>query len=106
MTTVVRMLRSAEHDIQNEMAWYRDQQIGLELEFLAEVDKVLKRIAQRPTKYAKRLKEYRAVLVRRFPFTVYYRLVGSEIRVAAVLHHRPGQTARNRRLTAGSAGKR
>jgi plasmid stabilization system protein ParE len=36
--------------------------------------------------------------VQRFPYVIYYRLVGQEIRVAAILHHRRGQKARDRRL--------
>ena len=105
MTRVIRLLRSAERDIADGITWYRAQEPGLELEFLGEVDKALKRIAKQPTRYAKRINENRAVLLRRFPFTVYYRLVDKETRIAAVLHQRRGKKARDRRLGAGRIGR-
>ena len=90
MTWVVKLLRSAERDIDEAMAWYRSQEPGLDREFLIEVDASIKRVRRKPSGYARRLREYRTVIVRKFPYTMYYRLVGEEIRIAAVLHHRRG----------------
>jgi plasmid stabilization system protein ParE len=83
------------------MAWYRKQQQGLDRAFLTEIDAAIERVRQNPESYPKRYREYRAVLVRRFPFVMYFRIVGDEVRVAAVLHYRRGATARDRRLPAG-----
>jgi toxin ParE1/3/4 len=104
MTRVVRLLRSAERDIIAGMTWYRTREPGLELEFVSEIDNALNRVSKRPAHDAKRINEYRAVLVRRFPYTIYYRLAGAEIRITAVLHQRRGERARDRRLGMGRDG--
>jgi plasmid stabilization system protein ParE len=100
VTYVVRLLRSSERDIAAGIAWYRAQEPGLGREFLAEVDDTMKRIAKRSTSHAKRLQEYRAAHVQRFPYIVYFRIVANEIRISAVLHHRRGKRARDSRLRA------
>jgi plasmid stabilization system protein ParE len=98
MTSNIRLLKSAERDIAEAMSWYREQEADLELEFLAEVDATMRRIAIHPSGYRTRFKSYRAALVRRFPYTVYYRQFGDELRVTAVLHQRRGPTIMRKRL--------
>ncbi len=87
------------------MAWYRRKEIGLDRVFVDAVDDAIRRMRQKPGSYAKRRREYRALLLRRFPYVVYFRIVGDEIRVAAVLHQRRGHKARDRRLKAGQQTK-
>lgn len=101
MTWIIRLLRSAESDIAEAATWYREQEPGLDRKFIEEVDACINRIRRGPDSYAKRRREYRAAMLRRFPYTVYYRTVGTEIRIVAVLHHRRGPKARERRLRAG-----
>ena len=96
MSWTVRFLRSAERDVEAAMAWYRKQEIGLDREFLDAVDETIRRVRRNPGGFAKRRRDYRAVLVRRFPYIIYYRVVGEEIRLAAVLHQRRGQKAHER----------
>jgi plasmid stabilization system protein ParE len=102
MTFAVRVLRSAEHDITRAMAWYSAEQEGLGLEFLQSVDEAIRQVQVNPGAYRKRRREYRGILLKRFPYTLYFRVVGDTVRIAAVLHHRRGPAARRRRLTAGS----
>ena len=80
------------------MAWYRRQEVGLDREFLEAIHDAIGGVRRKPSGFAKRRRDYRAVLVRRFPYTIYFRVVGDVIRVAAVLHHRRGEKARSRRL--------
>lgn len=70
--------------------WYEDQQAGLGTRFLSEVEKVFDKIVANPLRYAFADGDVREVLVHRFPFVVFYRVLTDRIRVVAVFH-----TARN-----------
>jgi plasmid stabilization system protein ParE len=101
MTFAIRILKSAERDLANALTWYRNQAAGLDDDFIAGFEQALAQIRQGPLRFAKRRREYRAVLMRQFPYTIYFRIVGDVIRIAAVLHQRQGPKARDRRLRAG-----
>lgn len=101
MTLRLRVLKVAEQDLAEAADWYASQDKKLRLDFVAAVDVAISKISAKPEGYAKRLRDYRVVLVRRFPYVIYYRLVAGEIRIAAVLHQSRGIKARTRRLTAG-----
>lgn len=52
------------------MAWYRRQELGLEREFLEAIHDAIERVRRKLGGFGKRRRDYRAVLVRRFPYTV------------------------------------
>ena len=86
MTRRVKVLRGAERDIATAMDWYRALSPNLPEDFLAEVDRAIGLARVRPLAFAKRHGEFRTVLLRRFPYAMYDRLLGTTVRVAAVLH--------------------
>lgn len=83
-TVVVRRLTAA--DLEEAYGWYEMQQAGLGRRFLDEIEAYLERISQRPESYAVALRDARRALVRRFPYSIYYRVRTGEIRVLAVIH--------------------
>lgn len=67
-------------------AWYETQRLGLGIEFVLELDAAIERAAESPEMYALQYREVRRVLLRRFPYAVYFvREVGA-VEVFAILH--------------------
>ncbi len=94
---VVRLSREAVDELVEAAVWYRARQPGLELEFLAEVDRVLPLIGNSPASFPRLLDVpenlvIRRALLPRFPYAVVFMDLGTETRVLAVAHakRRPG----------------
>ena len=62
----------AEAEADEAAAWYEAQQPGLGIEFLLELDAAIEKAAEVPLAYSMILREVRRVLVRRFPYAVYF----------------------------------
>lgn len=78
----------AETDIDIAMGWYENQRQGLGIEFLNCLEEAGSRILESPELYSVKYKRLRGVLVRRFPFTVFYTIEKTEILVHAVFDNR------------------
>jgi plasmid stabilization system protein ParE len=76
----------AEQDMIEGRDWYEGQREGLGIEFLTAVEDVFDRIREMPEMYPLEYKSVRRVGVTRFPYVVYYRLVGEDVEVLAVQH--------------------
>ncbi len=81
----------AEADLAEAKDWYERQRPGLGLEFTLSVEETLDRIRRMPHIHAEIYKEVRRTSTRRFPYGVYYRLVGDSVVVIAVMHGRRDQ---------------
>ena len=90
----------AEADIAEAALWYEDQRPGLGREFVAQVDAVLRLIRQDPTRLRVHYppEEVRRVLIKRFPYHVYYYLQGQTVRIFAVVHASRHESAWKRQL--------
>ena len=83
----------AEADIAEAYRWYEDQQPELGADFLLALDTTFQLIRQNPNLYPKLYKDIRRVLIRRFPYGIFYLEEEDRVVVLAVLHARrdPGQ---------------
>ena len=70
-------------------SWYEAQQPGLGIEFVLELDAAIERAAETPLAYEPMFREVRRVLLRRFPYAVYFVLERELIEVFAVVHQQP-----------------
>ena len=61
---------------------------GLGDEFLSVVKQAFQRIVEAPLRYPLVDARHRAYVLRRFPFSVYYRIDDEEIVVLAIAHHK------------------
>jgi plasmid stabilization system protein ParE len=88
----VRLLESAQVELDDAIAWYASQAPGLGDAFLIETLKTLKLIEQYPKAWHPLTQQVRRCRLRRFPYSVIYAQEGSELLVLAVAHqHRkPG----------------
>ena len=77
---------AAEADLAEAKAWYERQQRGLGEDFLQCVEEALGRIRMLPEAYREVAPGVRRVVVRRFPYGVYFRVDLSQIAVLAFYH--------------------
>ena len=76
----------AEADVMRAWQWYEDQRNGLGDEFLLEVRRVVDSLQtdyeQRPIYY----RDFRRLLIRQFPYKLFYRVEVERIVVFRILH--------------------
>jgi plasmid stabilization system protein ParE len=75
-------------DIEEAYRWYERQRVGLGEEFLAAGDAILGDIVAHPSTYPVIHREARRVLLRRFPYAVFFRIHGETVVVLACMHGR------------------
>ena len=86
MTRRLIIQPQAEIDVADAVAWYEDQRIGLGNEFLDELDLVMERVVYSPFQFPQIRNEVRRALLRRFPYSVYFRVSDEAVMLIAVLH--------------------
>jgi toxin ParE1/3/4 len=91
MTHPLIIRPEAEEDMAEGRDWYDGQRQGQGAEFLTAVDEVFDRIRETPELYAPEYKSVRRVGLHRFPYVVYYRLVGSVASRSEFSPLRPGR---------------
>ena len=96
VTNQVLVQPAAEADIVEAALWYENHAAGLGNEFLRSVEIAIASIRRTPGACPRIRGDVRRVLLRRFPFALYFLPEPSAIRVIACLHARrdPGQWQR------------
>jgi plasmid stabilization system protein ParE len=80
--------------------WYDRQRQGLGREFREAVDQANARIAENPLEYPERYRGARRILLRRFPYVLWYRPLENFVVVLACVHGKRVPA----RLASGFAG--
>lgn len=78
----------ARRELRDAQAWYEEQVEGLGLEFAKAVDVALDTICEHPDSFAVVDAPYRQYVMRRFPFSIVYRIAEDRVVVVAVHHQR------------------
>jgi plasmid stabilization system protein ParE len=92
VTWVLNVRPAAARDISEAYAWYERQQEGLGTQFLDAIERSLQRIAEKPELYPLIFRDARRALLRAFPYSIYFRVKGDEVRILGVIHqHRHPQ---------------
>ena len=76
----------AETDITNAAFWYHEQSSAVRDSFLAAVDRALQAIEQRPLQYQRIYNQVRRLVLREFPYALFYTISGQNVVVIACLH--------------------
>ncbi|HXX83955.1 MAG TPA: type II toxin-antitoxin system RelE/ParE family toxin [Casimicrobiaceae bacterium] len=79
---------AAAADVEEAYSWYQRQRIGLGEEFLDTVNEAIRDIAAHPLRQAVIFRDTRRLLLRRFPYAVFYRVYPGVIVVVACMHGR------------------
>jgi len=88
---------SAEEDLQQAYHWYEERQEGLGEDFLSCFETALAEVRERPLAFPVIYKTVRRILLRRFPYAIYYVVNNSAVAVIAVFHcHRDPNRWRKR----------
>lgn len=82
----VNIQPEAHAEADRAATWYESQQGNLGVEFLLELDLAIERAAVNPNGYAMQFREVRRVLLRRFPYAVYFVSEAEILEVFAILH--------------------
>jgi toxin ParE1/3/4 len=82
----LRVQPLARADAQEAAAWYEAERPGLGVEFVLELDRAVEKVAEAPLSYAPVSGSVRRVLMRRFPYAVYFVFDRDEIEIFAILH--------------------
>lgn len=86
MTLRVVLRKEARAEFDDAFDWYEGQAPGLGADFLAEVQGVLSRIGTEPEFYPAVMRGVRRAVVRRFPYSVVYRVEPRQVVVLAIFH--------------------
>jgi toxin ParE1/3/4 len=86
MSGQLRVRPEAEQDVREACAWYDEHQPGLAERFLMSLEAAFAAVQRNPASNRTVLRDVRRVLLRRFPFCVFYRETPGEVTVVAVLH--------------------
>ena len=82
----VRFLPAAYDDFLKSLAWYSQRSERAAAGFEAALEVALQRIVDSPSTYALCDKRHRFYILKRYPFSIVYRMEGDEILVVAVAH--------------------
>ena len=83
---------AAAREVEDAQAWYEERSLLAASAFLRELSVAVNRIREAPNQHAASEHGARRVLLRRFPFTLHYRVGSEVVTIVAVAHHkrRPG----------------
>ena len=84
MNLVVRPAAAA--DLEEVFLWYEGQRPGLGDQFLDAVEQVFRAVLENPRRYRVVHRDTRRAHVRRFPYSVFYRITGDDVVVVACFH--------------------
>jgi toxin ParE1/3/4 len=101
LTKTVLLRRAAELDLVAIEDWYDSERQGLGREFRETVDAAIARIADNPLAYPERYRGARRVVLRRFPYVLWYRPLENVIVVLACVHGSRDPRAIRARLREG-----
>jgi toxin ParE1/3/4 len=88
VTYKVQFEADAKNDLQSAFKWYEERQSGLGAEFLRSVAAVEESLARNPLRYPVANEPYRSAKLRKFPYGLHYRIVGTKVSILACLHFR------------------
>ena len=90
---------SAKQDVAEAEDWYEERQSGLGDRFRAEVFEAVERISDSPLLYPDLFSGNRRCVLRRFPYNIWFRVIGYEVIILAIIHGKRGPRQLRGRLT-------
>jgi toxin ParE1/3/4 len=86
MTYRIVVRPEAAREVQEAFDWYEQRSAGLGPEFLRAADACLARVQRNPLAFPQVHKEVRRVLMRKFPYALFYLIEEESIVVVACFH--------------------
>lgn len=82
----VHFLKTAQFEVDSAVEWYSSQSAGLEMQFLDDMDRALRRVVAYPFSCLEIEQGLRRCLFSRFPYGIIYGIDSGIIVVVAVAH--------------------
>ena len=86
MSRAIILLPEAVIDAENTFKWYEHQAKGLGNDFLGDLERAYQLIAENPAHYPVRFDSFRRILVKRFPYAIYFEYNDKAVFVHCVFH--------------------
>jgi plasmid stabilization system protein ParE len=86
VSRAIILLPEAVIDADHAFKWYDRQSKGLGDDFLANLERAYKLIAENPAHYPVRFDSFRRILVKRFPYAIYFDYDDNTVFVHYVFH--------------------
>ncbi len=94
---IIHLTDIAEKEIDEAELWYESQLPGLGEAFYDEVDEKIRQIADSPLQYPVLRRDIRRAVVKRFPFSILFRVKDDAIFVVGCFHAKRNPTRWRRR---------
>lgn len=86
MSYSLRVEADAEQEITEIGNWYQQKQRGLGVDFVTKLGDALELIRRRPFSFPEVEPETRRVIMKKYPYSVYFTVIGKRISVFRVRH--------------------
>ena len=86
MARQIILTPEAKADARDAFGWYEEQDRGLGDEFLDCLESAFMQIADHPTRYPVRFDDFRRILIRRFPYAIYFDHDDRAVHIYYVFH--------------------
>src|ERR1043166_5795064 len=88
----IEILPGARNDLRGAYDWYFQRNPAAATSFLAEIERAIATLSDNPLMWPSYVEGTRRCVLRRFPFSIIYRVKDSSILIVAVAHgrRRPG----------------
>lgn len=86
MTPRLFVRKAARADIAEAFRWYEERSRGLGSEFLRGISLGFRAIERAPAQFPIAVDDMRKVVLRRFPYTIYFVILQRHISVVGVMH--------------------
>jgi len=80
--------RAARLEYDEAAGWYESQRVGLGIQFILEIAHALSQACEMPQRFPRMLADARCIRVRRFPYSIFFRVRSDQLIVLAVFHAR------------------
>ena len=86
MNRLVLVRPKAEGDLLGARDWYERERPGLGDEFLDEIAGAVRELEREPERVRLYYRNFRRVLLRRFPYKIFYQIIGKRVIIFRILH--------------------
>jgi toxin ParE1/3/4 len=84
--------KAARLEYDEAAIWYESQKIGLGSEFVVEIERALQTACENPQRFPSVLENVQLIRIRRFPYSIFFRVRGDRLIVLSVFHARRNPT--------------
>lgn len=96
MTYTLFLAKVAKHEITEAFLWYEEKQGNLGFRFEEQITDLIENIRTNPQIYQVRYRDVRVAFMRKFPYGVHFKIIGSQVIVIGVYHTSQDPTNWNR----------